>query len=205
MTFRFRKKLSNHFRYLIIFGCTILYGAPVSYAQEIDSLWMLAWHAELDNALHNFEIVFETSSEELEQGEIEATWAHLNDYSQWDYIVGDYDGTIWQKWPNRDDMWELKADGNTTTISNRWPNDNSELIINYNNEIKVIWRASSFNDGNSWHIYRSQYGEFEFYTEFEDDPRDWLIYDNTIDELPFDIKMACCFIALYRTIKPFRN
>lgn len=173
------------------------------YAQdEIDSLWMLEWHTEWDNELFEWEIIYETNEYE-DFGELDATWAHNRDFSQWDYSVGDYDGTIWRKWPNREDQWELKSDGNTTTIKTKWFNDVSEWLINYNGEIEVRWISREFNDGNSWLLYKSEYGEYEFYTEFVDDPRDWLIYDATSPELPFDIKMACCFISMYVTTKQF--
>jgi len=112
---------------ILIIGLSVL-GSSATYAQddpyiqdETDSLWMLSWHSEWDDALFDWEVIYETLDEE-EQGEIEATWAHNNDFSQWDYSVGDYDGTIWRKWPDRDDQWELRSDGNTTPITPKWLN-----------------------------------------------------------------------------------
>lgn len=204
MIFRFRISSYKSLQVFFLIGFSIFIGTIDSYAQSQDSLWMMGWHSEWDDALHDFEVTFETPYED-DYGEIEATWAHLQDWSQWDYTVGDHSGSIWQKWPDRDDEWELRSDGNTTTIRNRWRNDNSEVIINFNDEIKVIWIAKSFNSGNNWQLFKSEYGEFEFYTEYIDDPRDWIIYDNTSMDLPFDIKMACCFIAMYRSTKQFRN
>ena len=188
---------------LLIFGLTVTIGCNQSYAQdELDSLWMIAWHSEWDDELFEWNVIYETEEEE-EEGEIDATWAHNRDFSQWDYSIGDYDGTIWRKWPDREDQWEVRSDGNTTTIKTKWLNDVSEWTIIYNGEIKVSWISKGFNDGNTWLLNKSEYGEFEFYTEFIDDPRDWLIYDATSADLPFDVKMACCFIAMYVTTKQF--
>lgn len=165
---------------------------------------MLGWHSEWDDSINEFRINFETPTEE-DYGEIDATWGHLNDFTQWDYSIGEYGGSIYQKWPRRDDEWELRSDeGNTTTIKNRWRDDNSEILINFNNEIRVVWLSRSFNDGNTWMLSKNEYGEFEFYTEYVDDVRDWIIYDDTSLDLPLDIKVACCFIAMYRTTAQFR-
>ena len=188
----------------LIFGLTVSIGCSQSFAQEeVDSVWMLGWHSEWDDELFAWDVIYETLDDEEEEGELEATWAHQRDFSQWDYSIGDYDGTIWQKWPDREDQWELRSDGNTTTIRTKWSNDVSEWLINYNGKIKVTWMSKGFNDGNTWQIYKSEFGEFEFYTEFIDDPRDWLIYDDASADLPFDVKMACCFIAMYVTTKQF--
>jgi len=188
---------------LLIIGLTV-FGSQYTYAQDqTDSLWMLEWHTEWDDSLFEWEIIYETNNEEEynEEGDFDATW--IQSTSQWDYSVGDYYGTIWRKWPDRDDQWELKSEDNTTTIKMKWLNDVSEWTINYNNQIKVTWISKSFNDGNTWLLSKSEYGEFEFYTEFVDDPRDWLIYDATSPDLPFDVKMACCFISMYITTKQF--
>ena len=188
---------------IFLIGLAVIIGNTTIYAQnEIDSLWMLEWHSEYDDVLFEWEVLYETLEED-DSGEIDATWAHNNDFSQWDYSIGDYDGTIWRKWPDREDHWEVRSNGNTTTIKTKWLNDVSEWFINYNDEIKVTWRSKNFNDGNTWSLYKSKYGEFEFYTEFIDDPRDWIIYDATSADLPFDVKMACCFIAMYVTTKQF--
>ncbi len=204
MTFLSRKLSTFSTITILVFGLTASIGSTYCYAQaETDSLWMLGWHSEWDDALHEWKVVFETPEIEEDEGEFEATWAHNNDFSQWDYSIGEYDGTIWQKWPDRQDQWELRSDGNTTTITTKWRNDVSQWTINYNGEIKVTWMSAGFNDGNSWLIHKSPYGEFEFYTEFENDPRDWLIYDDTSAVLPFDVKMACCFIAMYVTTNQF--
>lgn len=203
-------KVSSTFSIVSILsiGISVFIGNSQLYAQDgadaaRDSMWMLAWHSEWDDALHEWTVIYETPEEKENEGDIEATWAHNGDFSQWDYSVGDNDGTIWQKWPDRDDQWELRADGNTTTIRPKWNNDVSEWIINYNGEIKVTWFSKNFNDGNIWLLAKSPYGEYEFYTEYVDDPRDWLIYDATSVDLPFDVKMACCFIAMYVTTKQF--
>ena len=188
---------------IFLIGLAVIIGNTTIYAQnEIDSLWMLEWHSEYDDVLFEWEVLYETLQED-DSGEIDATWAHNNDFSQWDYSIGDHDGTIWRKWPDREDHWEVRSNGNTTTIKTKWLNDVSEWFINYNDEIKVTWRSKNFNDGNTWSLYKSKYGEFEFYTEFIDDPRDWIIYDATSADLPFDVKMACCFIAMYVTTKQF--
>ncbi len=209
MICRFNIRSYFFLKFIVLIGFSILFGNSNSYAQDeqyqqLDSLWMLSWNSEWDDALHEFKIVYETPTEE-DYGELLATWAHLEDWTQWEYSIGDYSGSIWQKWPRRDDEWELRSEGNITTITNRWRNDNSEVVINYNNEIKLIWKSKSFNDGNVWVLEKNDFGEFEFFTEFVDDPRDWLIYDDTALDLPLDVKVACCFIALYRTTAPFRR
>jgi len=204
MIFRFRIESIINYKLILLIGLSISIGSNASYGQVNDSLWMLGWHSEWDDSVHEFKITFETPEEE-DYGEIEATWAHLNDFTQWDYSIGEYGGSINQKWPRRDDEWELRSDeGNTTTIKNRWRDDNSEVLINFNNEINVVWLSKSFNDGNTWLLYKNEYGEFEFYTEYIDDPRDWIIYDDTSLDLPIDVKVACCFIAMYRATAQLR-
>lgn len=170
---------------------------------DFDTLWMTSWKAEWDDVLYEWVIHYETLNDEG-TGEVEATWSHIKDWTQWDFSIGDYDGTIWQKWDQRDDLWELKCNGVVTKIRTEYYNDYSSWIIEYNQEIKVKWRSESYNDGNFWVMLDKKYGELQFYTEFEDDPRDWLIFDNTIDQLPFDVKLACYFTAMYRATSGYR-
>ncbi len=170
-----------------------------------DSLKLISINASWDDAYHEWDFHYlDLSEDEEEVGEIEATWAHLEDWKEWDVSVGNFYGNIRQKWRHNDQLWELSAGSNVTTIKTKWNNDYSEWIINFNGQIKIRWLAEKIDDGNVWFFDHQDYGVFEFITEFENDPRDWLIYDDTI-QLPLDIKVACCFIAMYRSTVAFRG
>jgi len=208
--------MTCHFRFILFIVFTNLYSSSAqedtialdTIAIEIDSidfdtLWMTSWNAEWDDVLYEWTINYETPKD-TGFGEVEATWSHIKDWTQWDFSIGEYFGTIWQKWDKRDDLWELKCNGKVTKIRTEYYNDYSSWIIEYDQKIKVKWRSESYDDGNFWVMLDKKYGELQFYTEYEDDPRDWLIFDDTIDELPFDVKLACFFTAMYRATSTYR-
>ena len=170
-----------------------------------DSIIIVSWHASWDDAFHEWDVMYELPNGEIEEGEVEATWHHLSDWSTWDVHIGDYDGIIRQKWNKNDQLWEFRMDGNITTCETKWSGDYSEWTMSFNGDIKIKWLSKSYRDGNNWFFEDPEYGVYEFYTEYLDDPRDWIVFDDTAIDLPVDIKILCGFIAMFRSTKQYRQ
>ncbi len=133
------------------------------------------------------------------EGKLEMTWVQKRDITDWYYELGDYSGTIRQKWQNSFDEYELRSDeGNVITMKVKWRNDFSQWVIT-SNTAQFLWRTTYQDDGNRWQIDDEETGEFFVFTEFEGDPRDYLIEDHT--HLDFiEEKVACLFITMIRSV-----
>ncbi|MEL6867739.1 MAG: hypothetical protein AAFP19_25160 [Bacteroidota bacterium] len=140
----------------------------------------------------------EEEEEEEEPGELRMRWQMQNDWSEWDYRIGDQVGSIKQLWKEDPTQWEIRGDGEVITVRTKWSNDFSEWRIT-DNERNLTLRSRWRNNFNEWLVSEKEYGAFEIYTRFEDDPREWDIVDELDDSISLHLKMAFIFIAIYHS------
>ncbi len=135
-------------------------------------------------------------------GTLEITWSLSRDLTHWSFEIGEVSGTIRQLWKDNDSHYELNThEGETVTMRVKWPRDHSEWVIK-SEKANFIWMAIQYDDGNEWMANEESLGTLAMYTEYEDDPRDWLIDDYFPEDLVAE-KMACYFITLIRAINNF--
>jgi hypothetical protein len=163
--------------------------------------YFLELHAESDHSFREWEILLEKDSTELE-GQLSLTWAINNDFSQWQYSIGDRYGEISQKFRNNPGFWELRSEGEIVTIMQVWPGDITEWKISRRSNT-FVFKTIHPNRLDEWSIPGNEYGEFIFYTETLGDPRDWIVSDYTIAAVTFEERLAAIFIALYSSIPKY--
>lgn len=138
---------------------------------------------------------FYTDLEE-EEGELRLRWD--NDWSEWDYRLEDNSGSIKLKWKDNPGEWELR--GNNRIVSARilWNNDFTEWRIT-DNSISLTLASKWKNLFDEWKIRESSHGNFEMYTNWERDPRDWTIIDELDDEVSYEMRMMLMFIVVFHS------
>jgi len=136
------------------------------------------------------------TDESDDEGELEIKWKLRNDWTEWDYDIGDRSGTIKQKWSAQPGRWELRSDdGILVEFSTKWRNDWSEWRIK-TNDLQIDYEMSDKGDSGFWVVDSPKFGYWEFYNIYNNDIRDWESYDELDPSVPFEVKMALVFISI---------
>lgn len=139
----------------------------------------------------------EPPEEEL-YGEFKLRWLHMrDDFSEWDYEVGEERGTIRQKWKDDLSQWELRSyTGNVVTMRTMWSNDLSEWRVT-DNSITLNLKSKWKNQFDEWLVDDATRGRFYLYAYTEQDPRDWVIEDSLESDVTLSMKMAMIFLTVF--------
>ncbi len=139
----------------------------------------------------------ETPNEEL-YGELKLRWLNIrDDWSEWDYHLGDERGTIKMKWKDDPSQWELRSyNGDIITMRASWSNDITEWRVT-DNSISLQFRSRWSGQLDEWLVQDSNKGTFYMYTLTQGDARDWAIEDTLDETVPQSMKMAFIFLAIF--------
>lgn len=128
-------------------------------------------------------------------GELVMRWPLQNDWSEWDYRLGEYSGSIRVKWKGDPNLWELRGGNELITIRSvfkddfrQWEVKSSRLSI----DIKSKWG----NIFEEWVARKESYGQLEMFTAWEGDLRDWVVEDQLNTDISLHFKLAMSFIPV---------
>jgi hypothetical protein len=139
----------------------------------------------------------ETPTEEL-YGEFKLRWLAIrDDWTEWDFELGEQRGTIRQKWKDDPTQWELRTySGDVVTMRTMWTNDLTEWRVTDNSmtlNLKSKWK----NQFDEWLVDDPTRGIFYMYTYSERDPRDWAIEDSLSSDVSEPMKLALVFLTVF--------
>jgi len=161
-----------------------------AFTQELYSA-----HARWDDSFREWDI--ETVYEQLD-GELSLQWMLKEDWTEWQVRLGDFAGTIRRKWDNNPNAWELRSGSEIVFMRTVFPGDLSRWRVQYK-DLQLVFRTRYGNVADDWLLERGANGDFFMYTEFEGDPRDWIIEDGIADEVPLPARLALCFLTIYHS------
>lgn len=142
---------------------------------------------------------WEFYTEDEEAGELRVKWTLKEDWTEWDYRMGDNVGDIKQKWRNNPNQWEVRGDNEIITIQTVWNNDFREWrISDGRNQLKLKRKYNNVID--EWEVDSKEHGFFEMFTQWDGDPREWNITDELDEGLVFPMKMAIIFVVMYHSL-----
>ena len=142
------------------------------------------------------EWVLETEDEDDFDGNLSITF---NTFDDWSFTLGDIRGDIRQKFRGNDATWDVFAEGETITINRVWPRDNREWKLS-SGKLRQTIRTRYGNTADEWRLASEEDGFFDIFTEWEGDPRDWIIEENLTEEYSPAFKVAMAFIAVYSSM-----
>ena len=142
-----------------------------------------------------------TDEEDLE-GTLNMTWQAQNDWTSFDYRIGEASGAIKIKWRNNPNEWETRGEGKIITGRTRWKDDFREWRITDNN-ITLLLRSKWANNPNAWLLSNENYGYFEMYMHYRDDFREWVIIDELDSEVSLPMKMMLVFLVMNNSTPKF--
>lgn len=137
--------------------------------------------------------------DEEEEGLLKLTWQlREDDWTEWDYRIGDEFGNIKMKWRDQPDEWELRGNNKIVTARTIWRDDYREWRITGGDRsltLKTKWG----NLWDEWEVRDTRHGQFIMYTNWERDPRDWVIVDEMDEDIAFEMKMMMMFIVVFNS------
>ncbi len=136
------------------------------------------------------------TEDENEEGELRQRWTNSDNWTEWEFRIGDLSGHIRQKWPNDPNAWELWTGNETIAARTVWPNDFREWRISWRGK-QLTFKSRFSNILEEWELRGNNEEQFSVYTRFEGDPREWLIEDELDDSHPFGVRLMMAFLAVY--------
>jgi hypothetical protein len=135
---------------------------------------------------------------EAKTGGLQLRWLNLrDDWSEWDYELGEERGTIKVKWKNDPSQWELRTyDGSIVTMRTAWKDDLSEWRVT-DNTVTLILKSRWANQFDEWVVEDAKRGQFYMYTVRRGDPRDWNVRDQLDGSVSQPMRMALVFLTAF--------
>ncbi len=140
---------------------------------------------------------FDEEDEEL-VGQLTMRWQMDMDWSSWDFRLGEWSGSIQRIFKNDPSQWEVRLGNEVVSMRTKWSNDFSEWRITDNSKT-ITFQSRYTNQFDYWLLKGDTYGSFYLHTEWEGDPREWVIVDELDEEISFAMKLAMLFIATYNS------
>jgi len=167
----------------------------VGLAAQVPPLYGM--HAEWDDKLTQWTIY--TVDEEID-GEMNMVWEAMNRIDEWDFRFEGVHGKIKQKILGNKEQWELRIENEVVTILQQWPGDFSEWRITDNTR-SIDYKLDRREDPFFWSLKQSdRFGKFQMYSEYQSDPRDWVIIDELDPDFNLALKMAMVFTPLIQLL-----
>lgn len=174
----------------LLFSCALLLSHTATIAQMLTGI-----AAKWNDSFREWIIYTE---EEGMEGELRMRWQLDNDWSEWDYRLGEATGAIKIKWRGNPNEWELRGGNQIISMRTRWLNDSREWRIDATQQFIIKSRYGNIRD--EWTIEESSHGAFEVLTAWEGDPREWVIADDLSPAVSIHTKIALVFAVLFNSI-----
>lgn len=136
------------------------------------------------------------AAEDQPAGNLKMRWQMQRDWSEWDFRYGEVTGQIKLRNKHDPNIWELRSEGKVLTMKTIYTGDfNQWRITDDSYTITFSTRYTNIYDG--WQLTADKAGKFEIYTQWEMDPRDWIINDKAGERVTFPFKMAMVFLSSF--------
>jgi hypothetical protein len=139
------------------------------------------------------------TAEEHRYGTLELRWPLSDDWTQWEFRLGDTTAYIRQKWSNDPNLWEIKCLGTTVTARTIWNDDFRQWRLSDGTH-RIRWQSRYSNIRDEWIIREEDNGSFVVSTYWEGDPRDWVVTDELNADVSYAMRVALIFIAVFNSV-----
>ena len=188
------KKIIETFKILLIAMGVLLHTEAL--AQEQDSIGgnLIAIGVAYNDDYSEWNLFNNDTEDPV--GHIRMRWKNNLDWSEWDFRYMDKMGEIKMKNKGNLNFWELRMGNEIISFKTIYPDDYTQWRIT--NDTKTLTFKSIYeNVYDGWKVSSVKSGGFELYTEWEMDPRDWLIKDTLSKDYSDAFKLSMLFISTY--------
>jgi hypothetical protein len=141
-----------------------------------------------------------TDDPELE-GELHLRWLTNNDWTEWEYRLGDVTGTIRRKWKDNPNEWEIRSSSDIVTMRTLYANNFHEWRIT--GKQTLTWKSRYGNNSNEWLLDDNKSGSFQMLTVWEGNPGDWIVEDELDEAINLPTKIAMVFLVVVHSSPKF--
>lgn len=141
-----------------------------------------------------------TDNQELE-GDLQLRWLTNNDWTEWEYRLGDDAGSIRMKWKDNPNEWEVRSGNKVVTMRTVLNNNFREWRII--GDKTLTWKSRYANTFSEWELNDNKLGNFTMLTAWEGNPGDWIIEDDLEESINLTTKMALVFLVIYNSSPKF--
>lgn len=166
----------------------LLFGISLQVQAQVE---LYGLHARWDDSFAEWTI---STYNDPKAGQLVRQWPLGNDWTQWSIRLGDFSGTIRQKFAHNPAQWELRFGNEVVTMRPVYPGDANIWRIQ-SGDLNLTWSRDSRHLDAQWTIDRVP--GFSMYTEFKGDPRDWIINDEVVPSLTTAAKLAMIFLTVF--------
>ncbi len=160
-----------------------------SYAQYFESA-----HAVWDDSFREWEIQM---TEDNSAG-FEIRWQLRNDYTTWNVDLAGLPGVIQLKWNDDPNVWEYRSGNQIIIARTKWSNDYSQWKLS-DGQVKLELETRYRDDTNEWWVKSEKDGHFILYSEYLNDPRDWIIEDDMEAYVSAEMRLMMIFLACFHS------
>ena len=136
--------------------------------------------------------------DEQRYGTLEMRWKINNDWSVWDFRMGDTIAEIRLKWKDDPNLWEIRCLDEIVTARTLWNNGFFEWRLDDGTD-RLVWQSRYGNVWDEWIVRDTDRGEFSVYTYWQRDPREWVVYDNLDEDVSYAMRISMIFLALFHS------
>jgi len=135
------------------------------------------------------------------EGQLRMRWAINDDWSEWDYRIGEDFGQIKVKWKGNFNQWELRGGNEVINIQTIYKDDATQWRIRTSGEV-IRLELNRRDVPFDWRVDNDKLGFYEVYTEWERDPNAWTIVDELTPDVSVHVKMAILFFSVFSSTLP---
>lgn len=138
--------------------------------------------------------------DEQKIGSLELRWRLSDDWTQWEFRLGDTTAQIRQKWADDPNLWEVRCLGEVVTARTVFANDFRQWRLSDGTH-RIRWQSRYGNIRDEWLIREAEeHGSFNVHTYWEGDPRDWVVENGLDPEVSYAMRVALIFIAVFNSV-----
>lgn len=166
------------------------------FSLDCFSQYIVGLHSRWEDSFHEWVILGEYEDDD---GLLETRWKLKNDWTEWNFTFSGISGDIIMRHKSNPGFWETRSNGLLVTARAIWPQDPTQWQITFGN-YKLILKTRFGLIGDEWLVDDEKAGTFYMYTEWEGDPRSWIIEDNLEENIPVLVKIAMIHTVIMQSI-----
>ncbi|MCC6725765.1 MAG: hypothetical protein IT258_14745 [Saprospiraceae bacterium] len=176
---------------------TLLFAFFAAFALRAQAQYLTGISSYYSDSFVEWRFYAEDNDGYEEEGTLKLTWQlRDDDWTEWDYRIGDSFGSIKLKWKDNPEEWELRAGSTVVSARTVWPGQFEEWRIT-DNSTTLTLKSKWSNQFDEWLLRNSSYGDFLMYTAHERDPRVWVIEDHLDEKVSFEMKLLMMFVVAF--------
>ncbi|MBT8220500.1 MAG: hypothetical protein KJP00_11780 [Bacteroidia bacterium] len=179
---------------ILTFSFLFFYSIICAQIQGVESTWSDSFKEWNVYAL-------DQDGEEIE-GHLKMRWQMNEDWSEWDYRIGEVFGAIKVKWKDNPNQWEVRGGGEIINVQTVYRNDMTKWRLSSEGRVLIL-ELNKYDVAFDWRVDNPKYGFYEVYTDWEGDPRSWSVVDELDVEISIHMKMAIIFFSFFSSTPRF--